>query len=70
MDSDIKRFPKCDDAEVAEFLAGIRARQMQRAREPVPSDSPWLVTAAAIVSGIVLAALIMRAAYVTPPLGR
>jgi len=70
MDSDERRFPKRDDAEVAEFLAGIRARQMQRAREPVESSSPWLVTAAAIVSGTILAALIITAAYLTPPLGR
>jgi hypothetical protein len=70
MDSDANRFPVRDDAEVAEFLAGIRGRQMQSAREPVESSSPWLVTAAAIVSGIVLAALIITAAYLTPPLGR
>jgi hypothetical protein len=69
MNSDVKRFRKRDPEDV-EFLAGIRARRLQRSREPVPNDSPWLVTAAAIVSGIVLAALIITAAYLTPPLGR
>jgi hypothetical protein len=70
MGTDTSGFPGRDDAEVAEFLLGIRARQLKWAREPIESSSPWLVTAAAIVSGIILAALIITAAYLTSPLGR
>jgi len=56
----------------AELLAALRAQRLAllKSLNEEPKYSPWKVTAAAVVSGIVLAALIITAAYLTPPLGR
>jgi len=69
MDTGVNEFPGLDPQEVT-FLEGIRARRLRRSQETVREVSPWVVAAAGIISGIVLAALIITAAYLTPPLGR
>ncbi len=71
MDNRVFEFDAPSQAD-ADFLAGVRARRMAL-QEELAADrpiKPWQLAIAVLVSGTVLAALMITAAYLTLGFGK